>query len=61
MKIYFKINSTASTYIVGVMRLKLPHNMFSNTYAIIPNRIPSEIEYAIGIITMVTNAGIDSA
>lgn len=61
MKMYFRMKSTARIYIVGVMRLKFPHNILSRTYVIIPIRMPSEIEYAIGIIIIVTNAGTDSA
>ena len=57
---YFKINRTASMYIAGESFLNLPQIRFISTYAIIPRRIPLEIEYVRGIMIMHTNAGIDS-
>ena len=44
IKIYFKINNIANTYIIGVSFLVLPLRRFNTTYEIIPNRIPLEIE-----------------
>jgi hypothetical protein len=60
MKIYLRINNTAKIYIAGVSFLKLPQIIFISTYEIIPRRIPFEIEYENGIITIQTNAGTAS-
>ncbi len=58
---YFKINSTASTHIRGVIFFALPATAFSTTKEITPNEIPSEIEYMKGIAKMQMNAGIASS
>jgi hypothetical protein len=60
MKINFRINNTARTYIVGVIFENLPQSIFSTTYEIIPSIIPFDIEYVRGIIIIQINAGIDS-
>ena len=40
--------------------MNLPQIIFISTYVIIPIRIPLEIEYVNGIMSIHTNAGIDS-
>ena len=60
MKMYLSTNNIARIYIVGVSFLNLPQRIFSATYSIIPVRMPSEIEYAIGIIITHVKAGIAS-
>ena len=42
-KIYFKMNSTANTYITGDTFFALPLTRWKNTYEINPIAIPSEI------------------
>lgn len=56
----FNINSTAKIYIVGLSFLKFPQMRFITTYEIIPSMIPSEIEYANGMVNKHINAGIAS-
>ena len=58
MNIFLAINNAASTYMIGVTSFPLPDTNFKITYETIPNTIPSAIEYANGIITIVKNAGI---
>jgi hypothetical protein len=56
----FNINSTAKTIVTIEISLNLPVNAFKSTNESTPNKIPSEIEYVKGIITIVKKAGIDS-
>lgn len=56
----FTNRKIAIKYIVIVTSLALPVKILMNTKLNIPNVIPSAMLYAIGIMMMVKNAGIDS-
>ena len=62
IRIYFKINSTASIYIRRLIFLffAFPVTRLMTTYEITPKEIPSEILYINGIAMMQINAGMAS-
>lgn len=55
--IYLSKNITARPYTSGLTSLPRPVNSLIPAYDIIPNDMPSAIEYVAGIISMVMNAG----
>ena len=56
----FNTNITPTITVGQVTSFHLPVNNFNSIYDTTPNTIPSEIEYANGIIIIVKNAGIAS-